>query len=99
MEKNIYYIELFDIYGDLLTEKQREIFTSHYIFDLSLAEIAEPNGKTRQSVYDAIKGVCDKLIQYERALKVYEKNKKIEEILGECKDENLCQKLNEIIGK
>lgn len=98
MEKNFLYIELFDIYGELLTEKQKKIFSSYYIYDLSLSEIAEPDGKTRQSVYEAIKSVCDKLVQYEKTLKIYEKNQKL---LALSKDlgEEYSAKINEIIGK
>ena len=45
---------LFDFYGELLTEKQREYFDLHYNEDLSLGEIAENNGITRQGVRDVI---------------------------------------------
>lgn len=45
---------LFDYYGDLLTEKQRELFDLYYNEDLSLAEIAEHAGISRQGVRDAI---------------------------------------------
>ena len=41
MEKDLHYVELFELYQSLLTERQRELFRSHYYFDLSLAEIAE----------------------------------------------------------
>lgn len=99
MEKNIYYIDLFDLYGELLTLKQKEIFTSYYLYDLSLSEIAEPLGKTRQSVYDAVKGVCEKLVQYENILGLHEKNKKLTLLADNCADKNLSEKLREIIGK
>ena len=45
---------LFDYYGELLTEKQRDIFDYYYNEDLSLAEIAEIIGITRQGVRDAL---------------------------------------------
>ena len=45
---------LFDFYGDLLTDRQREFFDLYYNEDLSLAEIAEINGISRQGVRDVI---------------------------------------------
>ena len=45
---------LFDFFGDLLTEKQREYFDLYHNEDLSLSEIAEKAGITRQGVYDII---------------------------------------------
>ena len=46
---------LFDFFGELLTEKQREYFDLHYNEDLSLYEIAEQNGVSRQAVWDLIR--------------------------------------------
>ena len=45
---------LFDFFGDLLTEKQREYYDLYHNEDLSLSEIAEKEGITRQGVYDII---------------------------------------------
>ena len=45
---------LFDFYGDILTDKQKEIFDLYYNEDMSLAEISENMGITRQGVRDFI---------------------------------------------
>ncbi|MDO4845057.1 MAG: YlxM family DNA-binding protein [Oscillospiraceae bacterium] len=45
---------LFDYYGELLTERQRDFFDQYYNQDLSLAEIAENEGVSRQSVHDTL---------------------------------------------
>lgn len=45
---------LFDFFGDLLTDKQREYYDLYHNEDLSLSEIAENVGITRQGVYDII---------------------------------------------
>ena len=54
-QKNLAYSVLLDFYGPVLTEKQRLILMEYYDEDLSLAEIAENFGITRQGVRDAIK--------------------------------------------
>ena len=53
---------LFDFYGELLTEKQREYFDLYHNEDLSLSEIAEKAGITRNGVYDIIKR-AEKILQ------------------------------------
>ena len=55
MEKNVEVAILLDIYGELLTDKQREYFDLHYNQDLTLAEIGEMNGISRQGVWDIIR--------------------------------------------
>ena len=54
-QKNLEFSVLLDYYGAVLTDKQRSILTEYYDEDLSLAEIAENYGITRQGVRDAIK--------------------------------------------
>ena len=56
---------LFDFYGDLLTEKQKEYYDLHYNSDLSLFEIAEMNGTSRQAVWDIIRRAEQTLRQIE----------------------------------
>lgn len=55
MAKNLEISFLLDFYGDVLTEKQREVMEQYYNDDLSLAEIADNFGITRQGVRDSIK--------------------------------------------
>ena len=96
MDKDLEYIELFEIYKDLLTNKQRELFASHYLFDLSLSEIAEQEGGSRQSVYDAVKKVKKKLDSYENSLKIRVKNAKLKQ-LAQVVDSELSKQILEII--
>jgi predicted DNA-binding protein YlxM (UPF0122 family) len=56
---------LFDFFGDLLTEKQREYFDLHHNEDLSLSEIAENVGITRQGVYDIVLRAENTLLEME----------------------------------
>ena len=97
MEKDLEYIELFEIYKELLTEKQRELFSSHYLFDLSLSEIAEQEGGSRQSVYNAVKKVKNKLDEYEKVLSLREKNNLLKEVIDTTSDENTRKALMEIL--
>ena len=55
MANNVEITILYDFYGDVLTEKQRDFLNYYYNDDLSLSEIAENEGITRQGVRDAIK--------------------------------------------
>ena len=67
-EKNMNISFLLDFYGDVLTEKQREILDLYYNEDLSLAEVAESNGLTRQGVRHVIEKAEDELITLENKL-------------------------------
>ena len=54
-DETVWRTMLFDFYGELLTPKQREYFDLHYNADLSLAEIAESAGTSRQAIWDIIR--------------------------------------------
>ena len=101
MEKDLGLIELFEYYQGLLTERQRELFSCYYLYDLSLSEISEPEGKTRQNVYESIKKVKTKLLFYEKTLKLAEKNRELKALAENVKsvDEQSANKILDIIGK
>ena len=61
MEDRIYLINLYDYYGDLLTEKQKEYFESYYFANLSLSEISENTKVSRNAVHKQLKEVKDLL--------------------------------------
>ena len=87
MEKIVEQGLLYDFYGELLTEHQRQIYESCVFDNISLGEIAQDFGISRQGVHDLIKR-CDKTLQgYEdklhllqRFMSVKEKIQKIESI-------------------
>ncbi len=60
--------QLFDLYGGVLTAKQRDLFQYYYDEDLSLAEIAENEGITRQGVRDAVARAEETLRDMEQKL-------------------------------
>ncbi len=64
------YLGLWDTYGPLLTETQREICELYFLCDLSLSEIAEEKCVSKQSVSDALKKSRELLDSYEEKLHV-----------------------------
>lgn len=64
------YLQLFDCYGALLTERQREICEQYFLYDLSLTEIAEEKGVSKQSVSDTLATSRNLLDEYEEKLHV-----------------------------
>ena len=73
MEEILEQALLYDFYGELLTEHQKEIYEQFVLEDLSLGEIARDAGISRQGVHDLIKR-CNKTLQgYEDKLHLVEK--------------------------
>lgn len=66
--KNLEISFLLDFYGDMLTDKQRDVVELYYNDDLSLSEIAENEGITRQGVRDSIKRAEAQLLEMEERL-------------------------------
>ena len=91
MEKNVEISVLCQIYGKVLTEKQYEIINDYYNNDLSLSEIAENNGITRQAVRDIIKKSENKLYELEEKISLMKKIMNEKNIIN-----NIEKELNEI---
>ena len=96
MDNKIYYNELYDYYGTLLTDKQRNYYEDYYFNDLSLSEISENNNVSRNAVHNQLKIVIEKLEFYENNLKLYEKRKKIGKIISRL-DNKTQKELEELI--
>ena len=75
---DIYYVELFDYYGELFTDKQKEYFVYYCFNNLTLQEIADNNNVSRNAVHKNIMDVKDKLDYYESKLHLYSNRKNIE---------------------
>ncbi len=73
MERNFEVSTLLDFYGELLTVNQRQILDLYYNEDLSLSEIADNEGITRQGVRDTIKKAEAKLFDMEKKLELFNK--------------------------
>ncbi len=110
MEKIVRQSLLYDFYGELLTEHQKNIYEDIIMNDLSYSEIARLNGISRQGVYDMIKR-CDKILEgYESKLKLVEKfvnarnkiadiQERIEELKSKNQDKNLEGMITDIDEK
>ena len=83
MSKNLAIADLLDLYGDMLTEKQKDVMELYYDQDLSLAEIAEHEEITRQGVRDSIKRGEAYLLELEEKLHFAEKFKRLVEVTDE----------------
>lgn len=77
MEKIVKQTLLYDFYGELLTEHQREVYGDVVLGDLGYSEAAEEYGVSRQGVHDLVKRVDRQLSGYESKLGLVEKFLKI----------------------
>lgn len=84
MEEKIEQAYLYDFYGELLNERQRQVYEDYIFNDLSLGEIASEAGISRQGVHDMIKRCTKALEEYERKLHLIQKfqaaKEKVEQI-------------------
>lgn len=100
---------LYDFYGALLTEHQRQIYEDVVLYDLSLSEIAEEQGISRQGVHDLVRR-CNKILEdYEEKLHLVEKFDRTKKLAKEIqsltkeftatKNEDLIRRIEEISGE
>ena len=73
MEKFVEQALLYDFYGELLTERQQQVYESVVLEDYSLSEVAEDLGISRQGVHDMIRRCNHTLEEYEEKLHLVEK--------------------------
>ena len=85
---------LYDFYGELLTEHQRSVYEDFTFRDLSLGEIAETAGISRQGVHDLIKRCQKQLAEYESKLHLMEKFMTAREKIAEIR--NLFQEYQKL---
>lgn len=96
MSKNLYISSLLDIYGRFLSDKQKTLTEYYYNDDLSLSEIAENEGITRQGVCDNIKRAEAKMQAWEEECGYCKKFLKLKE-LSEVADDDSISQMREII--
>lgn len=88
---------LYDFYGELLKENQKCIYEDYILNDLSLSEIAEQQGISRQGVHDVVKRCSNQLINYEEKLHLIEKFEQTKQKVSKIKElSKQIIKLNEL---
>ena len=92
-------IILFDYYGELLSEGQKNYFIDYYFNNLSLAEIAENFNVSRNAVSKELKLSVEKLNNYEEKLKLYSKDRKLRRLVDQIEDEELKEKIDKILDE
>ncbi len=98
MEEFVYYNNLFDIYFELLTDKEINTFKDYYQEDLSLSEIAESNNVSRTAVQKTIKKIKDKLNNYENKLHIYNIRCNLSEIITSDDIIKIKEEIKKLLG-
>ena len=96
--KDLKFGPLCDVYGPLLTEKQRELVALYYDDDLTLSEIAENAGITRQAVRDALTRTEAALESYEERLGLLRKMQALRRLARELPEQQAAE-LNAILDE
>ncbi len=101
IKDGFYYAELYTEYKKMLTENQRSVFEMYCMCDLSLGEIAEIKGVSRQSVLDSVSKTKKILEDLENKLSILSKKKEIIKILGGLDGENapIGEQIKNVLGE
>ena len=92
-------IILYDYYGELFNDKQRQCFEEYYFNNFSLAEIAINEDKSRNAIHKIIKGVVNKLYEYEDKLGLYRKDTQLKKIIEKIDDNETKKELEGLLWK
>ena len=102
-EKNLEMSFLLDFYGDVLSERRRSVMTMYYNEDLSLSEIADEIGISRQGVRDLIKKSEDELVYLEEKLGLLKKFRslqaKADQLLKDIEGSDASDEIKDKISK
>lgn len=104
MEEILKQTLLYDFYGELLTDHQKEIYEQVVLEDYSISEVAKDAGISRQGVHDMIKrsnktleGYEEKLHLVEKFMTIKEKLHKINALLEDCERSSDSEEIREVI--
>ncbi len=97
MKDVFYYNDIFDIYGELLTDKQKDYFRDYYFDNLSYGEIGDKYSVSRNAVFKQLKMATDKLDEFEDTLHIYRFITKLNNRIESIDDEELRKELENIL--
>ena len=96
MEKFVYLNELYDLYGELLTEKQKKYFEDYYFNNLSYGEMSLKYKVSRNAIYHQLQLIEKKLNFFEEKLNLYSKKQKIDDIIKLIDNNNVKRILEDL---
>ena len=97
MSERDYLMDLYDIYKDLLTDKQREYFQNYYFEDLTLQEASDELNVSKQIISKTILQVTNKLKKYESTLHLNKIYNLLTVIRETTTDENIKKELDKLL--
>ena len=96
MKEREYLLTLYEIYKNILSEKEKSYFEYYYFEDYSMQEIADNNNVSKSYVGKYIKSIENKLNHFENELRINEKNNKIKNIIKSI-DEDTKNKIEDLL--
>lgn len=97
MDNREYITSLYEIYKELLNEKERNYFEYYYFEDYSMQEIADLYKVSKAYASKYLNKINDKIINYEKILKINDRNFKIIDLLKNVNDSELKSKIIELL--
>lgn len=97
MDEQEKLVLLYDYYSELFNDKQKKYFEEYYFDNLSLSEISENEGLSRNAIHKTVKNVANKLYEYEDKLRLYEKDEKIKKIINKINDKEIKKELEGLL--
>ena len=97
MDNRDYLVMLYDYYSELFNDRQKLYFEEYYFNNLSLGEISDNLGVSRNAIHKCISGMEEKLKFYEEKLGLFYKTNIIRDIIKKESDDKLKKQLEELI--
>ena len=97
MNNREYIIKLYEIYKDLLNEKEKSYFEYYFYEDYSLNEIADLYDVSKAYASKYLNKINNKLLKYEKSLKINDKKEKLTDYLNEIDNKEIRNKIEELL--